>query len=115
MRAFDVSGVGFALLLVPLFGWMFGRFMGRRDWRIGPMLIAGFGLVLAFQLGILAVQCVVEGQSGPAASRSFGFLMERRFWEALGSPEFPVFLFIFGVFITMLGWSSTPSLKKSDS
>jgi hypothetical protein len=37
--------------------------------------------------------------------------MERRGWEVLASPEFPVFLFIFGGFLTMLGWSSTPSLK----
>jgi hypothetical protein len=114
MRAFDISGVGLALLLVPLYGWLFGRFAGRRDWRIGGVLAFGLVLVALVQLAILAGQCVIEGQTS-AVGKSFAFLLERRGYEALFNPEFPVFLFVLGTFVTMLGWSATPVKKAQET
>ncbi len=114
MRAFDISGVGLALLLVPLYGWLLGRFAGRRDWRIGGVLVLGLVLVALVQVAILAGQCLIEGQTS-AIGKSFMFLLERRGMEALVNPEFPVFLFVLGTFVTMLGWSATPVKKARDT
>lgn len=107
MRAFDISGVGIALVLVPFYAWLLGRFVGRRDWRIGGVLVAGIVLVALVQIAILAGQCLIEGQTSAVGS-SFSYLFWRRAYEVALSPEFSVFLVVFGTFVTMLGWSATP-------
>ena len=114
MRAFDISGVGLALILVPLYAWLLGRSAGRRDWRIGIVLTLGLVLVALVQVAILAGQCVIEGQTA-GAGKDFLFLMTRRGFEVLANPEFPVFLLILGVFMGLLGWSATPVRDKSGS
>ncbi len=114
MRAFDISGVGLALLLVPLYGWLLGRFVGRRDWRIGGVLVLGLVLVAGVQLAILAGQSLIEAQTS-AVGKTVLFLFERRGYEAIANPEFPVFLVVFGTFVTMLGWSATPAKKAQDT
>ena len=112
MRAFDVAGVGIALIVVPLVAWLLGRFAGRRDWRIGTLLTACAVAVVGTQLVILAGQCLVEGATS-AVGKTFGFLFERRFTEVIANPEFPAFLFILGAFIAMLAWSATPVKKPA--
>jgi hypothetical protein len=114
MRAFDISGVGLALVLVPLYCWLLGRFAGRRDWRIGAVLALGLVIVMLAQVGILAGQCVIEAQTS-AVGKDFLFLLQRRGAEALANPEFPVFLFVLGTFVTMLGWSATPVKKAAET
>jgi hypothetical protein len=114
MRAFDISGVGLLLLLVPYYGWLLGRFAGRRDWRIAGVLALGLVLVTVLQVAVLAGQCIIEGQTS-AVGNSFAFLLQRRGYEALVNPEFPVFVFILGTFVTMLGWSATPVKKDTET
>ena len=111
MRAFDVAGVGIGLIVVPLVAWLLGRIGGRRDWRIGMLMIANVIAVAAVQAAILAGQCLVESTTS-AVGKSFGVLFERRLSEVIASPEFPAFLFVLGAFIAMLAWSATPVKKR---
>ena len=112
MRAFDVAGVGFGLIVVPLIAWLLGRVGGRRDWSIGMLMFGNVVAVIAVQLAILAGQCLLEGATS-AVGKSFGFLFERRLTEVLVNPEFPAFLFVLGAFVAMLAWSSTPVKKAA--
>ncbi len=114
MRAFDISGVGLALVLVPLYGWWLGRFAGRRDWAIGAVLSVGVVNVVLVQAAILSGLSVLEGQTS-AIGKDVLSLLTRRGYEAFANPEFPVFLFVLGMFITMLGWSATPVKKAPET
>jgi hypothetical protein len=91
MRAFDVIGIGAALVLVPL-------------------LTAVVVLAIVVQVDILAILAYLE--TGPAAAAvDFPSRVGRRVIEAGQSPEFSAFLLAFAAFIGMLGWSSTPARK----
>lgn len=114
MRAFDVSGIAAALVLAPAVAWLFGRLAGRRDWSIGALVVVGLGVGVALQAAILSVQCLIEGASHTVPKLSFVDLATRRALEALANPEFSLFLLILGVFVAMLGWSSTPVLRRND-
>jgi hypothetical protein len=113
MRAFDVAGIGLALVLVPTLAWLFGRFAGRRDWTIGGLLAATVLLALVVQVDILALLAALEYRTVVGASQDYLYLLGRRIVEAGTSPEFSVFLLIFASFIGMLGWSSTPAQKSA--
>jgi hypothetical protein len=115
MRAFETSGVALVLLLVPICGWLMGRFGGRRDWSIGTMLAVAVGLVLAVQCAVVCGQTLIELRSSIIAERGFIFLLERRWYEVLAGLEFPIFAVILGILMTMLGWSSTPARPLRDT
>jgi ABC-type amino acid transport system permease subunit len=110
MRAFDVIGIGAALVLVPLLAWLLGRFAGRRDWSIGALLTAVVVLAIVIQIDILALFAYFE-TGATAAAMDYPSRVVRRIGEALQSPEFSAFLLAFAAFIGMLGWSSTPARK----
>lgn len=114
MRAFDVLGIGLALALISCLGWWLGRGAGRRDWRVSTMLLVMTLLTLTVQVGLLLLMAWLETQTPISAGRELSSLFGRRAVEALESPEFPAFLFIFGAFVSMLGWSSTPTQKKPE-
>lgn len=110
MRAFDVIGIGSALVLVPMLAWLLGRFAGRRDWRIGSLLTAVVVLALVVQVDILGVLAYLD-TSAAAAAMDFPSRAGRRVLEAAQSPEFSAFLLAFAAFVGMLGWSATPARK----
>jgi hypothetical protein len=111
MRAFDISGVAFALLLVPAVAWASGRVMGRRNWSIGLVLAIALILTLGIQAGIVLAQSAIEWitSATPAAKAGIDAVIAQRGQELLSGPEFPVFLLIFASFVTMIGWSATPA------
>jgi hypothetical protein len=110
MRAFDVVGIGVALVLVTALAWLFGRFAGRRDWRISSLLLGTLLLSLTVQIDILAVQAWFDNRAG-SKLHDFSVRLGARIVEAATAPEFSVFLLIFAAFIGMLAWSSTPARK----
>ena len=87
----DTVLMGVALLLVAGAGWLYGRFAGRRNWPLLPVLIGGC-VIAAASLGLRLI--------GSPAVTSFD------------SHEFAAFLVTLGCFLAMLGWSSVPARQR---
>jgi hypothetical protein len=99
MRALDAVSIGIALVLVPLVSWYLGRLLGRRDWSIVPVLLASL-------LATLLVQGAVAFYSPTVVVNADGT------WNGL---ELAGFLIVFGAFVAMIGWSSVPAQKSSQT
>jgi hypothetical protein len=104
MRIPDALLMAFAVIAAPSLAWAYGRFAGRRDWKLLPLL-GGTVLIAAGILGIMALlhSPAVAGRAAAAAAPIS---------EALTSPEFGAFVLIFATLVAMLGWSSVPVIAN---
>jgi hypothetical protein len=100
MRGYDAIYIGAALVVVPMLAWLLGRFAGRRDWSILSLL--GASLILTALLQLPLVYRIAGGVIPSGVLSAEG---------QVGGPEFSAFLFIFGVLLAMLGWSSVPAAR----
>ncbi len=98
MRGFDALFIGAGLIIVPLVAWQLGRFAGRRNWNIVTLLGASLVATAVVQLPLVFR---IAGGVTPSGTLSAE--------GQVGGPEFSAFLFIFGVLLAMLGWSSVPA------
>lgn len=100
MRIPDSLLMAFAVVAAPSLAWAYGRFAGRRDWKLIPLL-GGTVLIAAGALGIMALlhTPVATGRAAPPVAPLA---------EAAASPEFAAFVVIFATLVAMLGWSSVP-------
>ena len=71
MRALE--GILFALMLiaVPAAAWALGRFSGRRDWPIVPVLASGAALAVAVGAVRLVALVLAESLLGAGRARAF--------------------------------------------
>ena len=97
MRTAELLPMAVTMVLVPWLAWMFGRFAGRRDWRITALVCAGTTLAV---LTGAACHFALSPKADPIAA-----LATR--------PELAVFLVILGIMMAMLGWASVPALPRS--
>ena len=101
MKALDTTFFALALFAVPALGWFAGRAMGRRDWPVGRVLVAGCAItatLYGLKLAILAL----------AGAQPFWDALQRQVLRSFDNPEAGMFLVTLGVFMTMLGWTATP-------
>jgi hypothetical protein len=107
MRIPDSLLMAFALIAAPALAWLYGRFTGRRDWKLLPLL-GGTVLIAA---GALTLMTVLHNAQAPVRST----LPVPPLSEAATSPEFAGFVVIFAVLVAMLGWSSVPVISDKRS
>jgi hypothetical protein len=107
VKALETALFGLSLLTVPALAWICGRAMGRRDWPILAVIAASGLLTLFPHLSRLFILAVLDER--PAAV-ALGDLLQR----ALAAPEIGFFFLALGVFMTVLGWTSTPVAKTND-
>ena len=105
MKALDTTLFAVALLLVPILGWLTGRAMGRRDWSIVPVVVVSGIVALLPNLARLMVLAAVDG-------RAFGDVLLQLVQRAAASSEIGLFFLALSVFLTMLGWTSTPVVSR---
>ncbi len=105
MKGLETALFGLTLLLVPLLAWLAGRMLGRRDGRIGSVVVVG---ALAALLPYLARLALVASADVRPFGDAFTFQMSRSF----GFTEVGLFFASFGIFMTMLGWTATPVHTK---
>ena len=101
MRAWETGLFALTLLGVPALGWYAGRVMGRRDWRILAVVIASTFVALVPNLLRLGTLAALDGRNFDVAAIAQG----RR---ALDASEVGFFFLALAVFMTILGWTSTP-------
>jgi hypothetical protein len=101
MKALETVLFALSLIGVPALGWIAGRAMGRRDWRILAVVVASVFVALIPNLLRLAILATADGRSVDVAAQ-----MQAR--RALDAPEVAFFFLALGVFMTILGWTSTP-------
>ncbi len=101
MKALETALFGATLLLVPLLAWLAGRAIGRRNWRIGSVIVVGCLMALlphAARLGILAAN----------DPRPFIDALVYQIGRTMDFTAVGWFFAAFGIFMTMLGWTATP-------
>jgi hypothetical protein len=103
MRIHDSLLMAFALIAAPLLAWLYGRFAGRRDWKLLPLL---GGTVLIAAALLTAMRLLHNVQLPARAVTPVPPLA-----EAATSPEFAGFVVIFATLVAMLGWSSVPVIS----
>lgn len=103
MKALDTSLFAATLIVVPALAWVVGRFMGRRDFGIGSVIIAATLVALLPHLARLAI--LAEADTRPFREAAL-FQLTR----TTQNPEVGLFFLAFAVFLTMVGWTSTPVL-----
>jgi len=106
MKALDTMLFAATLVTVPGLAWISGRCMGRRNWRIGAVLLASVPVVMMPHLVRLVVLVAMDGHDLETAAASY-------LGRALEAPEVGLFFLALGVFVTMLGWTSTPVATKA--
>ena len=103
MRIPDSLLMAFAVIAAPSLAWAYGRFAGRRDWKLLPLL-GGTVLIAASAIGIMTLlHSPAVGGRGAAITPLA---------EAATSPEFAAFVLIFATLVAMLGWSSVPVIAN---
>ena len=102
MKVLESGLFAATLVLVPALGWVLGRALGRRDWRIGPVIAMG---VLAAAIPNLARFALLAATIGAPYWESLGGEI---FYVGLLHYEVGLFFVTLGVFMTMLGWTATP-------
>ena len=103
MKGLETTLFALTLFFVPAFAWALGRFLGRRDVSIVPVLVAGGFAALLPHLGRFAVLASLD-------PRPFADALLAQVNRSFDSPEIGLFFVTFGVFMTMLGWTATPVL-----
>jgi hypothetical protein len=107
VKAVDTTLFALTLLLVPVLGWWLGRVMGRRDWRIGPVISVSALIALIPNVARLLALAFIEGRP----MNDIGVALMQR---AVSSTEIGFFFLALSVFMTMLGWTSTPVGARPD-
>jgi hypothetical protein len=107
MKALETSLFALSLLTVPALAWICGRAMGRRDWPITAVIPASCLLTLFPHLSRLLILAVIDG-------RPFATALADLLQRAMAAPEIGFFFLALGVFMTMLGWTSTPVATIND-
>jgi hypothetical protein len=107
MKSIETPLFALTLLVVPLLAWIAGRAMGRRDWRIAPVIVMSMLVALLPNLARLLTLALIDG-------RPFGEATAALIQRALGSAEIGFFFAALSVFMTMLGWTSTPVVSRPD-
>ncbi len=107
MKLLETALFALALVLVPWLGWLAGRAMGRRDWRIGGVLC---GAVLVAALPNVARMAVLAAFEGSPFLAAFAGRLVRTGTEHL---EIGLFFVALAAFVTMIGWTSTPVAARS--
>jgi hypothetical protein len=106
MRALDTTLFALTLVVVPGLAWLTGRAMGRRDWTIAPVLVMSGLVTLLPHLVRLLVLAAFDG-------RNFDVALFAHFRRAAEALEIGFFFLALGVFMTMLGWTSTPVANRT--
>jgi succinate dehydrogenase/fumarate reductase cytochrome b subunit len=107
MKALETWLFALSLLTVPALAWICGRAMGRRDWPILAVIPASCLVTLFPHLSRLVILAVADGRPLPTALTD---LLQR----ATAAPEIGFFFLALGVFMTMLGWTSTPVATSAE-
>ncbi len=107
MKALETWLFALSLLTVPALAWICGRAMGRRDWPIMAVIPASGLLTLFPHLSRFLILVVIDGRPLPI---SLADVLQR----AVAAPEIGFFFLALGVFMTMLGWTSTPVATRND-
>ena len=102
MKVLESGLFAATLVLVPALGWVLGRALGRRDWRIGSVIAAG---VLAAAVPNGARFALLAAST---TAPYFESLTGEIFYVAPQHFEVGLFFVTLGVFMTMLGWTATP-------
>ncbi len=106
MKALDTTLFALTLVVVPGLAWLTGRAMGRRDWTIGPVLLVSGLVTLLPHLARLLILTAADTRPFPDVAIA---LVQR----AAASLEIGFFFLALGVFMTMLGWTSTPVANRT--
>jgi hypothetical protein len=107
VKALDTVLFAATLLLVPALGWWSGRVMGRRDWGIMPVVVISALVALIPNLARLLALALADG-------RPFSDIGVTLLQRAFSSAEIGFFFLALSVFMTMLGWTSTPVASRPD-
>jgi hypothetical protein len=102
MRIPDALLMAFVLFSAPSIAWAYGRYAGRRDWKMLPVL----GGAVLIAVATLALMEGAHALAPPISPRQQPVVQPLS--EAAASPEFASFIVIFSILIAMLGWSSVP-------
>ena len=98
MRSLEFLEMVLALFGVPLASWLAGRLAGRGNLGVFAMLLISLVVTAALQ-ALLLFQPAALGLGARPGPREM----------MVGGPEFSAFLFVFGAFITLVGWAGTPA------
>ena len=96
MRALEFQRMLACVLAGPGLAWLLGRFAGRRDWRIVPLILVLACLALLL-LAFVFVDPLVFGMPTITPRSVF-----------TGTTEFAGFLLALVLLVGMLGWAATP-------
>lgn len=107
MKALDTVLFAVTLLAVPALAWLTGRAMGRRDWTIVPVVAVSALVAVVPNLIRLVALATVDG-------RAFGDVLMLLVQRAAAASEIGFFFLALSVFMTMLGWTSTPVASRPD-
>ena len=107
MKALDTVLFATTLLVVPALGWLAGRAMGRRDWSIVSVVVVSGLVALLPNLARLLVLAAFDG-------RAFGGVLLVLLQRAGAAAEIGFFFLALSVFMTMLGWTSTPVASRPE-
>jgi hypothetical protein len=102
MRIPDALLMAIVLVAAPTIAWIYGRFAGRRDWKMLPLL-GGALLISTATLALMGGAHALAPATLPRALPAGQPLA-----DAATSPEFAAFVVVFSTLIAMLGWSSVP-------
>ena len=102
MRALEFQRMLACVLAGPSLAWLLGRFAGRRDWRIVPLVLVESCLAALLLAGVFFEPPLPGLQTGPPRN------------VFTGTMEFAGFLLALTLFIGMLGWSATPVRPQKD-
>ncbi len=103
MKALDTFLFAATLIVVPALAWLVGRFLGRRDFGIASVIIAAALVALLPHVARLAILAETDTRPFPEAALF-------QFGRTLQNPEVGLFFLAFAIFMTMVGWTSTPVL-----
>ena len=108
MKGYESLGIGFALLLVPIFAWISGRSAGRRDFGVMAVIMLAVIASVAGHLTAIVASSALEVVAG-SGKATIPTIIEWRVSYFGSFPEFLAFLGAFGIFVAMVGWSSVPA------
>ena len=96
MRTTDTILMALALFAGPGLSWLFGRFAGRRDTRLMPVILISVAIAGILDFVLLSRPWAAAPAPTAAGGQVIGY-------------EFAAFLPVFGIFLAMLGWASVPA------
>jgi hypothetical protein len=107
VKALETGLFALSLLTVPALAWICGRAMGRRDWPILAVIATGGLVTLLPHVSRLLILAVID-------ARPYATALGDMTWRAIAAPEVGFFFLALGVFMTLLGWTSTPVARRTE-